>query len=200
MRVDLNTLKVGDKVRHRDGKVSDVIRIEHLSVSAFPVTIHTADGDTNTFRVDGTWALLPGDLDSRDIVKILKKSTEAPTANASSTSPAEYVSPTGAKRNSVGKAPLGYFPLDLAEGAAAVMAYGAGKYHPGNYRLGFPPVEALHSLMRHVAAVQAAVEADDKDGSAGLLLDAESGQAHIHHVVTSALILVQSMKKEGWKV
>jgi hypothetical protein len=113
--------------------------------------------------------------------------------------PAEYVSPTGAKRNSVGKAPLGYFPLDLCEGAAAVMKYGAGKYSPGNFRAGYPPVEALHSLMRHVAAVQAAVEADDKDGSAGLLLDAESGQAHIHHVVTSALILVQSMKKEGWK-
>lgn len=200
MTVDLSTLKVGDKVRHRDGRVSVVTKIEHLSGSSFPVAIHTADDDVETFRVDGTWSLIPRDLDNRDIVELIPAEEAAATAPAESAAPAEYVSPTGAKRNSVGKAPLGFFPLDLCEGAAKVMQYGAVKYTPGNYRKGFPPVEALHSLMRHVAAVQAAIEASDKDGSAGLLLDPESEQAHIHHVVTSALILVQSMKKEGWKV
>lgn len=279
MTVDLSTLKVGDKVRSRAGKVSTVTKIELEPESAYPFIVQTTGNMSCGFCQDGSWRLgyanycdiveitpkeetkVAVDLSTLevgdsvvlrngrivevleigfskslslypnrvvalwelarepygkwytddgyfiskeehaiDIIQILKKPTEAHTITHTAQTPAEYVSPTGAKRNSVGKAPLGYFPLDLAEGAAAVMAYGAGKYSPGNYRKGFPPAEALHSLMRHVAAVQAAVEADDKDGSAGLLLDAESGQAHIHHVVTSALILVQSMKKEGWGV
>jgi hypothetical protein len=202
--VDLSTLEAGDSVVLRDGRIVEVLEIGFgNSLSLYPNRVVALwklarEPYGKWYSDDGYF--IAKEEHAIDIVQILKNPAEAPTANASSTSPAEYVSPTGAKRNSVGKAPLGYFPLDLAEGAAAVMAYGAGKYSPGNYRKGFPPVEALHSLMRHVAAVQAAVEADDKDGSAGLLLDAESGQAHIHHVVTSALILVQSMKKEGWKV
>jgi hypothetical protein len=204
MTVDLSTLEAGDSVVLRNGRIVEVLGVELApSPSTYPYRVIALWDPTRSpfgkwFTNDGNF-IVHGEY-ADDIVQILKKPAEAPTVTRAAQTPAEYVSPTGAKRNSVGKAPLGYFPLDLVEGAAAVMEYGAGKYSPGNYRKGFPPVEALHSLMRHVAAVQAAVEADDKDGSAGLLLDAESGQAHIHHVVTSALILVQSMKKEGWKV
>lgn len=111
-----------------------------------------------------------------------------------------YVSPTGALRNSVGKTPYAFLPLDLLDGAAQVMAYGATKYSPDNFRKGFPPREAMHSLLRHVTALQRAIALEDKAGDAGYLLDAESGQGHIHHAITSLLILVDSMRKEGFKV
>ena len=81
------------------------------------------------------------------------------------------------------------------------MEYGARKYSPGNYR-GFydDPMSPLHSLIRHVAEVQKAMECEDKNGEGGCLYDEESGFAHVHHILTSALILVQSMRNHGYKV
>jgi hypothetical protein len=112
----------------------------------------------------------------------------------------QFVSETGAKRNSIGKTPYAYLPLDLLDGAAKVMELGAKKYNLNNFRAGFEPIDALNSLIRHVSSLQAAIIFDDKDGSQGHLLDSESGQGHIHHVLTSTLILVDSMRKKGYKV
>ena len=119
------------------------------------------------------------------------------------TPPTQFVSETGARRNSIGKTPYAYLPLDLLDGAAWVMQLGATKYGNGNYRKGFEPLDALNSLLRHVTSLQLAVSTEDMDGSAGHLLDdgaGGSGQAHIHHVITSALILLDSMRLKGYKV
>ena len=115
----------------------------------------------------------------------------------------QFVSETGARRNSIGKTPYAYLPLDLLDGAAWVMQLGATKYGNGNYRKGFHPLDALNSLLRHVTSLQLAVSTEDMDGSAGHLLDdgaGGSGQAHIHHVITSTLILLDSMRLKGYKV
>ena len=58
----------------------------------------------------------------------------APEGLPSGTTEATYTSPTGALRNNVGKVPYGYLPLDLLDGAAQVMAFGAIKYSAENYR------------------------------------------------------------------
>lgn len=106
-----------------------------------------------------------------------------------------------ALRFNEGKAPMGYLPLDLLDGAARVMEYGATKYTVGNYRNGYSDLMSpLSSLVRHVATLQRAMEAEDKDGAQGHLLDAESGQAHVHHVITSAMLLIHSMRLKGWEV
>jgi hypothetical protein len=102
-----------------------------------------------------------------------------------------------AKRFNEGKTPYGNLPLDLLDGAARVMAKGEVKYTRANYRLAYSDLMSpLHSLLRHAAALQPAIEQElyDKDGP---LFDAESGEAHIHHVITSALILIQAMRKKG---
>lgn len=112
----------------------------------------------------------------------------------------QFVSETGAKRNSNGKTPYSYLPLDLLDGAAKVMEKGATVYGLNNFRAGFEPIDALNSLLRHVASLQSAIVFEDKDGSQGHLIDSDSTQAHIHHVLTSALILVDSMRKKGFKV
>ena len=113
---------------------------------------------------------------------------------------ATFTSETGAKRNSLGKIPYGDLPLDLLAGAAWVMNYGARKYGHSNYRKGFEPRDAMHSVLRHISSLQAAIEQDDKTGDKGLLLDDETKQAHIHHAITSLLILVQSMHLKGYAV
>lgn len=108
---------------------------------------------------------------------------------------------TEAKRFNVGKPPMAYLPLDTLEGAARVMCMGADKYGTSNYRQGYEDLMSpLSSLIRHVATLQAAVESEDDQGEQGKLLDEESGEAHIHHVITSAMLLVHSMKLKGWKV
>jgi hypothetical protein len=108
---------------------------------------------------------------------------------------------TEALRFNDGKPPMGYVPMDCLEGAARVMEKGAKKYGTANYRKGYSDLMSpLSSLMRHTATLQRAIECEDADGEQGHLLDAESGEAHIHHVLTSAMILVQAMKLKGWKV
>lgn len=106
-----------------------------------------------------------------------------------------------AKRYNEGKPAMGYLPLDLLDGAARVMEYGAKKYEPENYRKGYSDLYSpLSSLVRHVAELQRAVATEDLDGEKGHLLDRESGQSHIHHVITSALLLVHSMRLKGYTV
>ena len=91
-------------------------------------------------------------------------------------------------------------PLDLLDGAARVMDYGAKKYTPGNYRKGYTDLDSpLASLIRHVVSLQQSIHQEDLNGSKGALLD-ESGFAHIHHVITSALLLVHSMRLKGYEV
>lgn len=106
-----------------------------------------------------------------------------------------------ALRYNDGKPAMGYLPLDLLDGTASVMEYGAQKYEPENYRRGYTNLYSpLSSLIRHVSEVQRAVATEDADGEKGHLLDSESDLAHIHHVITSALLLIHSMRLKGWKV
>ena len=106
-----------------------------------------------------------------------------------------------AKRFNEGKVDYSQLPLDLLDGAASVMEYGSKKYSKYNYRKGYANLESpLASLIRHLVQVQQTIEKEDIDGSKGILLDSESGLAHIHHVVTSTLLLIHSMRLKGYKL
>lgn len=106
-----------------------------------------------------------------------------------------------AERYNEGKPAMGYLPLDLLDGAARVMEYGARKYEAENYRKGYSNLYSpLSSLIRHVAELQRTIATEDLDGEKGHLLDSESGQAHVHHVITSALLLIHSMRLKGYIV
>lgn len=111
-----------------------------------------------------------------------------------------YVSPTGAKRDSSKKTPYGLVPLDLLDGTARVFRLGEVKYGRSNYRKGFPPFETLGSVIRHLTSIQQAIDVEDFDGSKGYLLDAESGEAHVHHLSCSILIMIDSLRRAGYNV
>lgn len=107
-----------------------------------------------------------------------------------------------ALRYNEGKVPMAYVPMDLLDGAAKVMAYGAKKYGDSeNFRKGYSDLlSPLSSVMRHLVEVQRAVHTKDVDNSKGHLLDSESGEAHVHHLITSVMMLIHSMRLQGYKV
>jgi hypothetical protein len=106
-----------------------------------------------------------------------------------------------ALRFNEGKVDYSQLPLDLLEGACKVLTFGASKYTRGNYRKGYENLHSpLASIIRHLVKLQQTLDNEDKDGSKGHLLDAESGEAHVHHLITSTIILIHAMKLKGYKV
>jgi hypothetical protein len=107
-----------------------------------------------------------------------------------------------ALRFNEGKTPYAYVPMDLLDGAAKVMAYGANKYKDSeNFRKGYSDLlSPLSSVIRHLVEVQRSIHTNDLDNTKGHLLDKESGEAHIHHLITSVMMLIHSMRLKGFKL
>jgi hypothetical protein len=88
----------------------------------------------------------------------------------------------GAKRDNQGKPQLSYmldFPCAMG-GLSKVMEFGARKYERNNWKKGQDPKGVVDSLLRHLASWQS-----------GEVLDPESGENHLHHVVANALMLAE---------
>jgi Domain of unknown function (DUF5664) len=102
-----------------------------------------------------------------------------------------------AKRDNAGKTPYAFLPMDLLDGAARVMAFGATKYGLNNFRKGYSDLKSpLNSLLRHAVAVQTAVLEGDGNIATTIhaMADQESGESHIDHIITSALLLKQALR------
>jgi hypothetical protein len=178
--VDLSKLKVGDKVKYRTGIIDEVINVvKNSQGDTYDYTVSLLS-TTWGYKTDGSFSCTP---DLLDIVEIMPNKPEALRFNK-------------------GKTPYGNLPLDLLDGAARVMAYGANKYGDSeNFRKGYSDLlSPLDSLIRHTVALQRAIQTDDYENDLGFLLDNESKEAHIHHVITSTLMLIHSMRLAGFKV
>lgn len=101
------------------------------------------------------------------------------------------------KRFNKSKTPYHLVPLDLLDGTARVFKHGEIKYGRGNYRKGYEDVlETTGSLLRHYTEFQKFLN----DGDEATLYDKETGECHLHHLICSALISLQAMRKNGYKV
>jgi hypothetical protein len=95
-----------------------------------------------------------------------------------------------------GKVPYSYVPLDLLDGTARVLEFGAKKYDRHNFRKGFDPNRLLDAVLRHLTEVQNMLRTENTvDG-----LDNESGLFHGHHAIADLLILVDTLRKKGYTV
>ena len=181
MTVDLSTLKVGDTVTLRNGTVHKVFMLNPVFDAIYSHVVNHG-----YHRIDGGY--LADGVSDNDIVEIIP----------------QFVTPTTteALRFNEGKTPYAYLPLDLLDGAARAMQYGAKKYGDNqNFRKGYQDLlSPLHSIIRHTVELQRAINTEDVDGEKGYLLDKESGEAHIHHLVTSAMMLIHSMRLKGYRV
>ncbi len=184
--VDLSTLKVGDSIVSQNNELFEITLIT-AAPGEYPYKLYENTCYIGSFRKDGTYNFMG--TSGKDIVKIIPKTTTNPASET-------------ALRFNEGKTPYGNLPLDLLDGAARVMAYGAKKYGDSeNFRKGYDDlVSPLHSLIRHTVELQRAIQTQDKDGTGGHLLDKESGEGHLHHIVTSAIILLHSMRLKGFKL
>lgn len=95
---------------------------------------------------------------------------------------------TGGVKDNRGKAPLDLIPYEALLGAAEVLAYGAKKYKPNNWRLGLKWTETWSSLQRHLWAWK---EGED--------LDPETGLPHLDHAMCQMLFLATYYHEEQMK-
>lgn len=119
---------------------------------------------------------------------------------ASTAAESRHVSTTGAIRDNKAKVDYSLVPLDLLDGCARVFKIGETKYGRWNFRKGFEPSNTLGSVFRHLMEVQRAIELGDREGDLGHLLDAETGEGHAHHLLCSVLIMLDSLRRDGFKV
>ena len=94
----------------------------------------------------------------------------------------------GADRFNEGKTQLSYM-LDAPnamEGLARVFAEGAKKYDRDNWKKGLDRLELVDCLLRHLQKAQR-----------GLVLDDETGQDHLYHVLWNALVLAEQYGEIG---
>lgn len=85
---------------------------------------------------------------------------------------------TGGVKDNRNKSRVDLIPSAPLVGAGDVLAYGADKYKPHNWRLGLRWSDTMASLMRHLLAFN--------DGEE---LDPESGLPHLDHAMCQLLFL-----------
>ncbi len=90
---------------------------------------------------------------------------------------AEIVAATGLKADS-GKAPCELLSPQAMLGTAEVLAYGAKKYAPNNWRKGLAWSRIIGAIMRHMFAFMLGED-----------LDPETGLPHIDHAATEIMFL-----------
>ena len=86
--------------------------------------------------------------------------------------------PSGSKHDE-GKPRWSLLPWRELREVVEVLTFGAHKYSDGNWKHVTPPERYRDALMRHFSAY-----------SGGERVDAESGRAHLAHVVCCALFLM----------
>lgn len=100
----------------------------------------------------------------------------------SSTRPAPVPTPAAQKADK-DKLPLDLLDPAALEGIAAVLAFGAKKYAPHNWRQGFKWSRLVAAMLRHTFAIMR-----------GEYTDPESGLPHIDHVGCCWMFLSNHMK------
>jgi hypothetical protein len=94
-----------------------------------------------------------------------------------------------ALRYNSGKAKWGLISFPAIEPLVRVLEFGATKYAPDNWKLGFKQKELLECLQRHLIALFEGEE-----------LDKESGLPHIGHVMCNAMFYSYEKLVEEGKV
>lgn len=78
---------------------------------------------------------------------------------------------TRGNRYNKDKLPLHLVPTQLTEQVAQVLAFGAKKYSPNNWKKGLSVVDTLGSLERHLLEFKKGIDTDP-----------ESGLSHLGHI------------------
>lgn len=94
--------------------------------------------------------------------------------------PLRQISVSGGIKDNRGKTPLNLLPSQPLIAIAEVLAFGARKYKPHNYRLGLSWSETYASAQRHLLAWN-----DGQD------IDPETGLSHLAHAGCQIIFLLE---------
>lgn len=172
-------IKVGNKVKLRNGTIDTIIRIEYREYgNNYPIVLSLG----SSYTIDGL--LITGYRSIYDIVDWNYKEPKTITPNHPDVSywdngeVAEVSSPDEFIKHDEGKPMVSLIDPKFIEGLAEVMTQGANKYGRDNWQECKEPHRYLDALLRHTLKYW--------DGEK---VDTESGKSHLYHIAFNAMAL-----------
>ena len=162
-------IKVGNKVKLRNGTIDTIIRIEYREYgNNYPIVL----GIGSSYTIDGL--LITGYRSIYDIVDWNYREPETITPNHPDLSYWD----NGFIKHDKGKSMISLIEPKFIEGLAEVMTQGATKYGRDNWQECKEPHRYLDALLRHTLKYW--------DGEK---VDTESGKSHLYHIAFNAMAL-----------
>ena len=170
-------IKVGNKVKLRNGTIDTIIRIEYREYgNNYPIVLDIGSSHT----IDGL--LIAGYSTIYDIVDWNYKEPETITPNHPDVSYWDNgevaISNNGFIKHDKGKPMISLIEPKFIEGLAEVMPQGASKYGRDNWQECKEPHRYLDALLRHTLKYWN-----------GEKVDSESGKSHLYHIAFNAMAL-----------
>ena len=160
-------IKVGNKVKLRNGEISEIVVIDHYQTK-YPIILSRG----TTHNINGLYSVaVESDY---DIVDWNYKEPEEITPNHPDVSYWD----NGFIKHDKGKPMISLIEPKFIEGLAEVMTQGATKYGRDNWQECKEPHRYLDALLRHTLKYW--------DGEK---VDTESGKSHLYHIAFNAMAL-----------
>lgn len=175
-------IKVGNKVKLRDGTINTIINIDPYEID-YPIVLKSG----LCLTIDGYHNI--NSIGSYDIIDWNYKEPEEVTPNHPDVSywsngdVIEVPSPNtfindGFIKHDKGKPMVSLIDPKFIEGLAEVMTQGANKYGRDNWKECKEPYRYLDALLRHTLKYWS-----------GEKVDTESGKSHLYHIAFNAMAL-----------
>lgn len=171
-------IKVGNKVKLRNGEVSGIASIDYNRTTDYPIILFR--GSTHT--IDGAYTKL--NESNFDIVDWNYKEPEEVTPNHPDVSYWDNEVEVKTPKSDVfikhdnGKPMVSLIDPKFIEGLSEVMTQGANKYGRDNWKECKEPHRYLDALLRHTLKYWS-----------GEKVDSESGKSHLYHIAFNAMAL-----------
>ena len=163
-------IKVGNKVKLRNGTIDTIIRIEYCEYgNNYPIVLDIG----SSYTIDGL--LITGYSTIYDIVDWNYKE---PKEDITPNHPDVSYWDNGFIKHDKGKPMISLIEPKFIEGLAEVMTQGANKYGRDNWQECKEPHRYLDALLRHTLKYWN-----------GEKVDSESGKSHLYHIAFNAMAL-----------
>ena len=170
-------IEVGNKVKLRNGEISEIVRINTESTSKYCIKL--AMGSTHTIK--GSYSVVVKsdyDIVDWDYKEPIEDNLTSNNPDVSYLDKDENTSPDVFIKHDKGKPMISLIDPKFIEGLAEVMTQGASKYGRDNWQECKEPHRYLDALLRHTLKYW--------DGEK---VDTESGKSHLYHIAFNAMAL-----------
>ena len=189
MTIDLSTLKIGDRIKYRDGTISVILNVQvrPSELHKYPICVETEKNGIDLYTNEGLYSAKLG-ISEWDIVEIIPQTNlffeETLQGLNEALNHTKTYNPATAKTDT-GKDRLDLLPYAGLASAAKAFEYGLKQYGHNNYQNAKSYRPFLAAAARHLAK-----KLDGED------LDSDSGLDHISHSL-ACLLMAEKLKFLG---